>query len=177
MTTTQSGFPEVRRVWPAFMEALESPDPTEALRIIEQQQDINADHGTGLRLVHLAASMGHKVAIEQLIQRKTNLDIKSNAGSSPLHFAQSKGHKDIADTLAAAGADATATNSQGETPAETGIRMEQTRAAKHAVQASSPKPASPVSVLPFKKISISEQRARGTLYADSDQAPHPSSKP
>lgn len=73
-------------------------------------------------LFKMALLTGVKSAVEFHIRRGACLDARDDQGRSALHLAAEKGFADICLTLLAAGADASATTHNGETPCDIAIR-------------------------------------------------------
>jgi len=66
--------------------------------------------------LHMAANLGYKGAVEQLLEKGAKVNSRDKLGETPLHLAAGSGHKDVAELLLAKGADVNAINNGGVTP-------------------------------------------------------------
>lgn len=78
----------------------------------------NSRSTTGQTLLHFASSLGLTRFVAGLLARGASPDVPDNNGHAPMHFAALSGHAHIVHRLRLAGADASATNFRGFTPAD-----------------------------------------------------------
>ena len=96
----------------------ESSDHAATASLVDGLKEVNFADEKGRTLLHQAAVGGNIMAVQRLLQRNADPNVRTNHGSTPLHNAVNHGHDDLARLLVAHGAEAGATNRFGRTAAE-----------------------------------------------------------
>jgi ankyrin repeat protein len=78
---------------------------------------VNAKEPTfGMTALHLAASKGHKEAVEVLLENGSDIEAREDTGRTSLHAASFRGQLQVVEFLVAKGAKINAQTKDGKTP-------------------------------------------------------------
>ena len=88
-----------------FLQALESGNLEEVIRLLGEGANINAKTKDDISPLHLAAYKGRKDVAELLIDKGADVNAKAKNDATPLYVAANQGHHDVVALLIAKGAD------------------------------------------------------------------------
>ena len=100
-----------------MIEALNKKDAQTVGKLAKEHPELYDTKGSdGVTPLHVAAAMGQKDTVQQLLTKGADFNAKSNDGETPLHVAAITNNKDVAELLLAKGADIDAKDAHGVTP-------------------------------------------------------------
>jgi ankyrin repeat protein len=109
-------------------EAAYDGDAARATHLLKSGCDIEADNVYGGKPLHCAASYGHKVLAELLLEGGAQLEAKADrSGWRPLHVAAASGHKTMVQLLVVHGANCEALTTAGKYKGMTAAELAQTK--------------------------------------------------
>lgn len=68
--------------------------------LLESGADVNANTGSGVRPIHLAAARGAEAVTRDLLSRGARVDVAMEDGKTPAQMAAERGHPEVASLLA-----------------------------------------------------------------------------
>lgn len=93
----------------SIIEAAKHGDVKQIEQCLSAGAFVDEQSSEGYTALMQAAGNGHKAAVEFLIARKANVNLKNKLGSFPLYYSAWCGYEDICDVLLRNGADRTLT--------------------------------------------------------------------
>ena len=107
-------FPDERQLFSPFAAFRQESELIAWL--LRHAADIETKNIFGNTPLHFAASGGHEVAVQLLVELGADRDAKSKSGDTPLHLAAFAGHEAVVRLLVELGADRGAKSDSGITP-------------------------------------------------------------
>ena len=99
-----------------FLEAIRRGYFEQALSLLSDGADINAQNSSGTTALHDIVWAGVDSMAEELIKRGARIDLENKSGETALHIAARQGATEIMKVMLAKDPDLTAETNQGNTP-------------------------------------------------------------